>query len=75
MSLAPAKLYHLDAGYIAQGGPADLVIFDKEAKWRAGEETFVSRSHNSPFIGETMPGVVTYTICGGRVVYRCEKRL
>lgn len=75
MSLAPAKLYHLDAGYIAQGGPADLVIFDKEAKWRAGEETFVSRSHNSPFIGETMPGVVTYTICGGRVVYRCEKRV
>lgn len=70
MSLAPAKLYHLDAGYIAQDAPADLVIFDKDAVWRMEEEQIVSRSHNSPFIGETMPGVVTHTICGGRIIYK-----
>ena len=67
MSFAPAKLYHLDAGYIAEGAPADLVIFDKDAEWQAGD--FVSKSSNSPFIGESMPGVIEYTICGGKVVF------
>lgn len=68
MSYAPAKLYHLDAGYLAEGGPADLVIFDPTQEWKV--ESFASKSANSPFIGEKLPGVVHYTICGGRIVYR-----
>lgn len=68
MSFAPAKLYHLDAGYITEGAPADLVIFDKDAEWRV--ESFVSKASNSPFVGELMTGVVEYTICGGKVVYK-----
>lgn len=67
MSLAPARLYHLEAGYIAEGAPADLVIFDKDAEWQAGD--FASKSNNSPFIGEHMPGVIEYTICGGEIVF------
>lgn len=67
MSCAPAKLYHLDAGYLAEGGPADLVVFDPDKEWVA--DTFVSKAANSPFIGETMTGMVTCTICGGEVVY------
>ena len=70
MSLAPAQLYHLDAGYIAENGPADLVVFDKDAEWEVAQDKFASRASNSPFIGEKMPGVVTYTICGGKVVYK-----
>lgn len=68
MSSAPAKLYGLDAGYLAEGGPADLVVFDKDKVWTAGE--YCSRSSNSPFTGEILPGVVAYTICRGRIVYR-----
>lgn len=68
MSTAPAALYHLPAGYLAEGGPADLVIFDRKETWKA--EEFVSRSSNSPFVGETLPGVVAYTICEGKIVYR-----
>lgn len=67
MSYAPAKLYHLDAGYLAEGGPADLVIFDPNKEWVV--ETFASKAANSPFAGERMPGVVSYTICAGKVVY------
>ncbi len=65
MSLAPARLYHLDAGYLAEGGPADLVVFDPKKEWTV--ESFVSKAANSPFIGEKLPGVVSYTICGGRI--------
>ncbi len=69
MSFAPARLYHLDAGYLAEGGPADLVVFDPKKEWTV--ETFVSKAANSPFVGERMPGVVSYTICGGRIVMPC----
>ncbi|MCM1386233.1 MAG: dihydroorotase [Bacillus sp. (in: Bacteria)] len=74
MSLAPAKLYHLDAGYIAVNALADLVIFQKDAEWKVEKEKFASKACNSPFIGETLPGIVTYTICGGKIVYRNEYR-
>ncbi len=68
MSWQPAQFYHLDAGYLAEGGPADLVIFDSSEKWKA--EGFLSKSCNSPFWGEELPGTVYYTVCGGKVVYR-----
>lgn len=68
MSFAPAKLYRLDAGYLAEGGAADLVVFDPKKEWTVKE--FASKAANSPFVGERMPGVVTYTICGGKIVYR-----
>ncbi len=68
MSYAPAKLYHMDAGYLKEGGPADMVIFDPKGEWTVQE--FASKANNSPFIGEKMPGVVMYTICGGRIVYQ-----
>lgn len=68
MSCAPAKLYRLDAGYLAEGGPADLVVFDPHKEWVA--DAFTSKAVNSPFVGEAMPGVISYTICGGKIVYR-----
>lgn len=68
MSLAPAKLYHIDAGYLAENGPADLVIFDEKAQWIAGD--YASKASNSPFTGEAMPGVIAYTICDGKIIYQ-----
>ena len=70
MSYAPAQLYHLDAGYLEEGGPADLVVFDPHKEWIV--DTFASKAANSPFVGETMPGVISYTICGGKIVYQRE---
>lgn len=67
MSLQPAKFYQLEAGYLAEGGPADLIIMDKEEEWKA--ESYLSKSCNSPFTGETLPGKVHYTICSGQIAY------
>lgn len=69
MTEKPAEFYHLDAGKIRVGGPADLVIFDPEEKWTVTEEGFHSKSPNSPFIGMTLTGKVKRTICRGRVIY------
>lgn len=69
MTVNPAQLYDFDAGYLAEGGPADVVIFaDKED--RLIGEKFASKAANSPFIGETVKGQVKYTICGGQIVYQ-----
>ena len=70
MSYAPAKMYKLDAGYIAEGGPADFIVFDPNEFWRV--ENFESKSKNSPFIGKMMLGKVKKTICDGKVVYDDE---
>ena len=50
-----------------EGKPADLVVFDPEEAYLV--EHFLSKSANSPFIGEELPGVVHATICAGRLVY------
>lgn len=71
MSTAPANLYGLPGGKLKEGQAADLVIFGPKEEWKA--EKFVSKSSNSPFIGETLPGVVRYTICSGEIVY-CKDR-
>ena len=67
MTINPARLYHLDGGKIEKGAPADLVIFDPEAKWIP--EFFASMSSNSPFIGWELYGKVKMTVCGGEIVY------
>ena len=65
----PADFYHLETGRLEPGAPADLTIFDPDEEWIVPSE-FASKSCNSPFIGDKLPGVVHYTIFGGEVVYR-----
>ena len=72
MTINPAMLYHLDAGRLMEGGPADLVLFDPDKKWTV-QDQFLSKANNSPFIGWELTGQVQYTICGGKVVYEREK--
>ena len=68
MSTNPARLYGLDAGYIREGGPADLVIFNPEAEWDFVHSE--SKSSNTPFLGQRLPGKISFTICRGNVVYK-----
>lgn len=69
MTINPAMLYHLNAGRITEGGPADLVLFDPDRKWTV-EDHFYSKANNSPFIGMELTGKVQYTICNGKIVYQ-----
>lgn len=67
MSLNPARLYHLNAGTLSIGAPADVVVFDVSALQEI--KGYASRSSNSPFTGKKLKGSVKYTIINGTVVY------
>lgn len=69
MTSNPAQVLHLDAGYLAEDGPADLVIFDADAVREVAND-FASKSSNSPFVGAQLQGVIAYTICDGEIVYQ-----
>lgn len=68
MSTNPAKLYGLNAGTLAVGAPADIVIYNPDMTWTAGN--YVSKASNSPFTGQRLQGVVQFTIVNGRVIYK-----
>ncbi|MDE7353524.1 MAG: dihydroorotase [Acetatifactor sp.] len=67
MSTNPAALYHLDAGYLEEGGPADIVLLDPSAEFVP--TVYASRSCNTPFTGWKLKGAVRATICKGKPVY------
>ena len=72
MSYNPAKLLKLDRGELAVGKIADITIFNKDQEYIYEEEDIVSKSKNSPYIGEKLKGRVKYTIVSGKVVYSEE---
>ena len=68
MTVGPATLYNFEPDSVQEGKKADLVIFNPD-------ETFVyekslSKSQNSPFLGQTFYGKIHATITDGNVVYR-----
>lgn len=66
MTINPARLYHLPAGQITEGAPADLVLFDPEEKWTPTE--YASLSSNSPFTGWELYGKIKATVCRGLII-------
>jgi dihydroorotase len=69
MSCSPARAFGLPGGTLAEGGVADVTVFDPEATWTVDSSTFLSRSRNQPFEGWALKGRPRYTVVGGRVVW------
>jgi dihydroorotase len=44
------------------------MIFDPHSFWTV-EKPFASRSSNSPFLGQILPGVIRYTIASGEIAF------
>ena len=60
----------LDAGRLAKGAPADLVLFDPDAPWKITEASLKSLSKNTAFEGRLVEGRVARTLVDGRTVYQ-----
>lgn len=69
MTVAPAGLLGLEAGRLALGAPADLVLFDPDAPWKVTEAGLRSLSKNTAFEGRLVQGRVAQTLVDGRTVF------
>lgn len=69
MSFNPARRLGLPQGRLAEGAPADLVLFDPDAPFVLDRFTLMSKSKNTPFDGQRMEGRVLATFVGGQQVF------
>lgn len=69
MAMNPAMRLGLDSGRLAEGTPADLVLFDADAPFVLDRFTLRSKSKNTPFDGARMQGRVLGTWVAGRNVF------
>jgi len=65
----PARVLGLDAGTLASGALADVVLIDPTLCWTVDPDRFHSRGRNTPFAGKSLRGKVVTTIVGGEVRY------
>jgi dihydroorotase len=72
LALNPARLLGLDAGRIAPGAPADLVLFDPDAPFVLDRATLRSKSKNTPYDLRRMQGRVLRTWVNGVQVFAHE---
>ncbi|QFT94235.1 Dihydroorotase [Roseovarius sp. THAF9] len=69
LALNPAKRLGLEAGRLAEGAPADLVLFDADVPFVLDRWTLRSKSKNTPFDGQRLQGRVVATYVSGKVVF------
>jgi len=69
MSRRPARIGRVSGqgGDLTVGTPAHLTLVDPAARGPVEASTLVSRSHNSPYLGMSLPGRVVATLWHGRL--------
>jgi dihydroorotase len=58
----PRKILNQPKVSIAVGLPAELTLFSTTANWKYDEQSNLSKSKNSPLLGNTLKGKVIATI-------------
>jgi dihydroorotase len=73
LSQRPAEILRLPAGSLAEGMPADFVIFDLDTPRRIAVDEFHSKCRNSPFDGRPVQGQVLRTVVAGKTIFTAPK--
>jgi dihydroorotase len=69
LTATPARILGLNAGTLAKGAPADLVLFDESEPFMLEARMLHSRAHNSAFEGRKFQGRAVATFVGGACVF------
>ena len=69
MACAPGRWVRGGRYGISAGAPADLALVDLSEEWIVQRGSLVSRSSNSPYIGQKLKGRIKGTVVGGELVY------
>jgi dihydroorotase len=62
------------AGRLAEGGVADLCVFDPQAMWTVTPGSLRSQGKHTPFSGYELPGRVRCTIAAGQLAFEGRDR-
>ncbi|WP_036175894.1 dihydroorotase [Massilia sp. 9096] len=65
----PARMAGLEAGSLAVGACADVVLFDPEVRWSVSPAALASQGKHTPFLGYELAGQVKATIVAGRLAF------
>ena len=68
LSTTPARLLGVNAGSLAVGAEADLILIDPDTPWVVDSKKMSARAGNTPFDGLPVQGRVTAVWKGGRKV-------
>ena len=66
--------WQASAGRLAEGGGADLCVFDPRAMWTVSPEALRSQGKHTPFSGYELPGRVRCTIAAGQLAFESPDR-
>lgn len=61
ISTQPAKCLKQKPAMIIPGNPAELTLFDPQLNWEVNISSLASRSANTPWLGQQIPGKVVQT--------------
>jgi dihydroorotase len=67
-SREPRRILGLEAADFREGLPADFILFDPEASTHFSADTMESKSRNTPFLGQTLPGAVVQVMLGAELL-------
>jgi dihydroorotase len=67
-SAEPRRLMSLEVPTIAEGQPADLVLFNPEATTTFTKDFMKSKSQNTPFLDKTLQGRVELVVLGNEIL-------
>ncbi len=67
-SAEPRRLMGLPVASIAQGEPADMVLFDPDATTTFTADFMRSKSQNTPFLNQTLRGSVDLVVLGENIL-------
>ncbi len=69
LSCGPADVLGIEAGSLAVGKPADVVLIDPTYEWTVQREELHSRSSNTPLLGKPLRGRARMVWVGGQRKY------
>ncbi|GAB4318426.1 MAG: dihydroorotase [Candidatus Sumerlaeia bacterium] len=75
MTIAPARVIHLNKGTLSEGAPADVTLIDPDGQCEVTPALFYSKSKNSPFLGRRLRGWPVHTIVEGKTVFERSANL
>ncbi|PTG81109.1 dihydroorotase [Staphylococcus chromogenes] len=69
ITIKPAQVFDLSYGTLKEGAVADLTLINLDEAYEIKAQDFLSKSSNTPFLGEKVYGKTLFTMVDGEIRY------